>query len=199
MLFTTVTLLLHNDGGELAISDYVDSNGKFVNIGVQALAALQAKKAIHITAQTGEEVIVPYHAVLGYSVTKEEGEYTKPEDDFCKPVCDGGSDDGKPDSELHHVEIKNGQGGPEFDWENSDFADLEEMVAYFGKAYTQDAQNNLILNNGFGGVEITTGAATYTDFSATNDGIESFYASTPYATVIQINFTTGEIAVFEDN
>lgn len=86
MVFTTVNVEIHKDGlGHMQeFVDYADGN-KFYNHGVQALAALKAHKTIDINYPELGEKIIPYHAVLSWSVTKEDGEYTKPEDDFCKP------------------------------------------------------------------------------------------------------------------
>lgn len=92
MLFTTVNLTIHGLDEAPSITDYVDDNGRFVNIGVQVAAALTAKKTIHFMMD-GTEVIVPYHAVVTYSILHEEEPYTKPDDDFCKsestPTDDG--------------------------------------------------------------------------------------------------------------
>lgn len=85
MVFTTVNVGIHSDD-TITLADYVDGNGRFVNNGVQALAALEAHRAIHVIDTDLGEIIIPYHAVLGYGVTKTEKEYEAPEDDFCKPV-----------------------------------------------------------------------------------------------------------------
>lgn len=95
MLFTTVNIEVHGTLPYMYRDEVID--GKFYNFGVQAYTALKAHKAIDIHTPAGQgsdypfEEIIPYHAVTAWKVTKEEGEYTKPEDDFCKPV-DGGSD-----------------------------------------------------------------------------------------------------------
>lgn len=86
MTFTTITLWLHDGDEPKTIADYVDGNGKFVNIGVIAYSALTKHEAIHFKDENGAEVFIPYHAVLAWTVAKAEGEYTKPEDDFCKEV-----------------------------------------------------------------------------------------------------------------
>ena len=91
MVFTTVRVYIHEPAlGSHSFEDWVsDLDGKFYNFGVQTLAALKAHKTIDVYFPAGYdgdayEDIIPYHAVLDWSVTKEEGEYTKPEDDFCK-------------------------------------------------------------------------------------------------------------------
>lgn len=87
MVFTSVKLQLH-PSSQMVISDIAD-DGKFYNLGVQTLAALKAHKTIDVhypemDGDPAQETIIPYHAVLSWSVTKGEDEYTKPEDDFCK-------------------------------------------------------------------------------------------------------------------
>lgn len=87
MVFTTTMVLLHSATPKGFDDEVID--GKFYNFGVQTLAALKAHKTIDVVypaedSLPREEMIIPYHAVLSWSVTKEEGEYTKPEDDFCK-------------------------------------------------------------------------------------------------------------------
>lgn len=93
MIFTTTMVLLHSATPKGFDDEVID--GKFYNFGVQAYSALKAHKTIDIKLPNsddynGEEYIIPYHAVMEWQVTKEEGEYTKPEDDFCK--TDGGDD-----------------------------------------------------------------------------------------------------------
>lgn len=88
MVFTTTRVLLHNATTPKRFNDDV-IDGKFYNFGVQAYSALKAHKTIDIHSPAegdypAEELIIPYHAVMVWNVTKEEGEYTKPEDDFCK-------------------------------------------------------------------------------------------------------------------
>lgn len=89
MVFTSVNMRLHQGtNGFMGFMDEVINN-KFYNFGVQAYSALKAHKTIDIKFPNngdynGEEYIIPYHAVMEWSVTKEEDEYTKPEDEFCK-------------------------------------------------------------------------------------------------------------------
>lgn len=92
MTFTTVSLMIH-DVGAKEIADYVDDNDKFVSIGNQAYAALAGHRAIHYVDPEDGETFIPYHAVSAWSVKKEPGEYTQPDDEFCKPACpdEGGS------------------------------------------------------------------------------------------------------------
>lgn len=101
MIFTTARVLLHS--GSLESFEDNTNDGKFHNYGVQAYSALKAHKTIDVNypGENAEEIIIPYHAVLLWSVTKEEDEYTKPEDAFCKPVecltapiCGGEGGDG---------------------------------------------------------------------------------------------------------
>lgn len=98
MVHTAVRIWLHDSGTRSHPfgDDIID--GKFYNFGVQALAALKAHKTIDVhypemDGDPAQEIIIPYHAVLEWSVEKEEDEYTKPEDDFCKsestPTGDG--------------------------------------------------------------------------------------------------------------
>lgn len=84
MVLTKLTVLVHDISDSVSIEDYIDDNGKYINIGTQALAALKACKAIHFKDSEGQEIFIPYHAVVGYSFEREDAEYTAPEDDFCK-------------------------------------------------------------------------------------------------------------------
>lgn len=87
MVFTEVQYILHNNPDTWeAFSDFVDDDGRFINDGVKVYSALKAHKTIDVGGTV--EIIVPYHAVMEWKVTKTEGEYTKPEDDFCKSACE---------------------------------------------------------------------------------------------------------------
>lgn len=81
--FVTVSVMIHGGDSPLEITDYVDDNGRFVNIGSQVAAQLGRFDAIHFVDAEGTEVIIPYHAVVAYSVTKAEGEFTPADDAFC--------------------------------------------------------------------------------------------------------------------
>lgn len=86
--FTTVNLLVHGSGSNaLVLEDYVDDNGEFVNIGAQVADAIEKKRALHYVLD-GDELYLPYHSIVNAIISREEGEYTEPEDDFCKPVCE---------------------------------------------------------------------------------------------------------------
>lgn len=90
MVFTEVSIFLHNGETEpKEITDYVDSQtGKFINEGVQAAASLTRHETVYIK-ESDAEMIIPYHAVLAWSVTKTTEEIEPPEDAFCQPVgCD---------------------------------------------------------------------------------------------------------------
>lgn len=87
MTFTTVLLMLHDLDDSISISDYVDDDGRFVNLGVQAAAAIERKDAVHYVDPENGEIIIPYHAIVGVSITTEPGEYTKPDDEFCEPMA----------------------------------------------------------------------------------------------------------------
>lgn len=89
MVFTSVNIIAHSASHVIEIDDMV-SDGKFCNFGVQAYSALKAHKTIDVHLPEAAplspemEMIIPYHAVLEWELAKTEGEYTKPEDDFCK-------------------------------------------------------------------------------------------------------------------
>lgn len=95
-----VRFTLH--GGKVAwFEDYIDSNGRFVPQGTQIVTALKRHEQINTTTLDGDEkkveIIIPYHAVDTYEVTKREEDYTEPEDAFCtervcptSPKCDDG-------------------------------------------------------------------------------------------------------------
>lgn len=87
MVFTTVTLILHGLDDSISISDYVDDDGKFVNLGVQTAAAIDRKEAVHYVDPENGEIIIPYHAIVGISIAKETQEYTKPDDEYCQPMA----------------------------------------------------------------------------------------------------------------
>ena len=90
MVFTEVSIFLHNGETEpKEITDYVDSQtGKFINEGVQAAASLKRHETVYVK-EADAEMIIPYHAVLAWSVKKTDGEYVTPQDAFCQPVgCD---------------------------------------------------------------------------------------------------------------
>lgn len=91
MVFTTVTLLIHGYEDTWQISDYVDDDGKFVNNGVQAANAIEKRQAIHYVMDdegVDSEEFIPFHSIVAANITKSEGEYTKPDDIFCQPVCE---------------------------------------------------------------------------------------------------------------
>ena len=81
--FVTVSIVIHGSDTPLEITDYVDDNGRFVNIGSQAASAIERRDAIHFVDADGHENIVPFHAIVASTITKEEGEFTPAEDGFC--------------------------------------------------------------------------------------------------------------------
>lgn len=88
---TIVEFTLHG-GMDFAIADMVDDNGKFMPLGVDTLKAFKAKRQLVIhTAHPGHEatLIVPYHSVMEYAVTKAFDDIPKPSDDFCKTESGG--------------------------------------------------------------------------------------------------------------
>lgn len=94
--FVEVALMLHGVNGSFSFADYLNDNGEFINIGTQAAAAIARREAIHLydenQGDNGAEVVIPFHAISIALTSKESGEYTKPEDDFCQPqeshTCD---------------------------------------------------------------------------------------------------------------
>lgn len=81
--FVTVSLLLHGADSSLDIADYVDNSGKFVALGQYASAALARGEQLHFNDAEGIEVIIPYHAVVEYNVTKTTDDVTPADDAFC--------------------------------------------------------------------------------------------------------------------
>lgn len=90
--FVTVTLGIHDAEETIEIKDYIDANGKFVNIGTQAAAAINRRVAIHYVNADGQEIVIPFHAITSVKFAKEQGTYTPAEDAFCKPVSGGDGD-----------------------------------------------------------------------------------------------------------
>ena len=85
--FVTVYLYLHDRGEDTTgIADYIDDNGKFINIGTQTAAMIERREAVHFQ-EGDDEIIIPFHAISGVVITKADDEYTKPDDDFCQPPC----------------------------------------------------------------------------------------------------------------
>ena len=84
--FVTVSLLIHGGDTNIDIADYVDDNGVFVPLGTQVAAAVEAKRQIHFVDGDGNEVIIPFHSIEAANVTKEDGEYTPAEDEFCGAI-----------------------------------------------------------------------------------------------------------------
>ena len=82
--FVKVTLILHGSDDALRIDDYVGDDGRFVPIGTQAAAAPERRDQIHYVDAEGYEIIIPFHAIVASNVTKETGEFTPLEDEFCK-------------------------------------------------------------------------------------------------------------------
>ncbi len=94
MTFTGVLLFLH-DSEPITINDTFDADNRFINIGAQAASAIARREAIHYVTAEGTERIIPFHAIVGVNVEKNEDVFEKPEDDFCKamecpttPMCD---------------------------------------------------------------------------------------------------------------
>jgi len=88
---TGVGMTLHG-GMDFGISDDIDEQGHFVNNGVRALAALKRHEQIHAKTSDTDgmvEVIVPYHAVMEYSVRKRVYPIPDAVDDFCKTESGG--------------------------------------------------------------------------------------------------------------
>lgn len=86
--YVTVSLLLHGAPQPITIEDYVDEDsGRFINIGTQAAAAIARREQIHYVGEDGNEMIIPFHAIVSADITKESDEYTYPEDDFCQSLC----------------------------------------------------------------------------------------------------------------
>lgn len=89
--FTATIINLHGAPNTVIISDYVDDNGRFVNVGVRTAAALSRHEAVHTKMHFVDddevvydtEVIIPYHAVMSWNTASVPREYTKPLDDFC--------------------------------------------------------------------------------------------------------------------
>lgn len=89
MVFTTTSVWVHGQNDYTDFEDYVDDNGRFVNLGVQVAASLSRHEAVHVN-DGRVEIIIPYHAVMSWYTEKAEAPYTKPEDDFCKASEGGG-------------------------------------------------------------------------------------------------------------
>ena len=81
--FVTVSLLLHGNT-EVEIADYVDNNGKFVNIGTQAAAAIDRGDNIHYVTAEGVDTFIPFHAIDAVNFAKESDDFTPAEDAFCE-------------------------------------------------------------------------------------------------------------------
>lgn len=81
--YVTVSLMLHGTDSELEITDYVDNNGRFVPIGTQAAKAIEDRSQIHFVDAEGVEVIIPFHAIVEISITKESDAYTPLDNDYC--------------------------------------------------------------------------------------------------------------------
>lgn len=85
--FVTVSLILHDADSPVELADYINDDGQFVNLGTQTAAAIARREAVHSNDNNGSEVIIPFHAISAVTVSKKSGEYTKPDDDFCQPLC----------------------------------------------------------------------------------------------------------------
>ncbi len=81
--YVTVELVLHGVDSTVTIADYVDDNGRFVPLGTQAAAMLGRHDLVHFVDSNGVEVIIPYHAVVSYMVSKQTDDYTELEDEYC--------------------------------------------------------------------------------------------------------------------
>lgn len=83
---TSVDFVIHG-GRTFVFSDLVDDDGNVLPFGVDALKAFKAKKQLVLhndSAVEGEmTVIIPYHAVMEYEVSKNMEDVEKPADDFC--------------------------------------------------------------------------------------------------------------------
>lgn len=80
--FITVTLTLH-DGDPIEVADYVDDNGKFVNIGYQAEKCIARREAVQFVDAEGVETFIPFHAIIGVQISREVKEVPDAEDKFC--------------------------------------------------------------------------------------------------------------------
>ena len=84
---TSVDFVIHG-GRTFVFSDLVDDDGNVLPLGVDALKAFKAKKQLVLhndSAVEGEmTVIIPYHAVMEYEVSKNMEDVEKPADDFCQ-------------------------------------------------------------------------------------------------------------------
>ena len=94
--FITVTLALH-DGDPIEIADYVDDNGKFVNIGYQAEKCIAHRDAVAYADENGE-YFIPFHAIIGVQISREVKEVPDVEDKFC--VSGGSPSECAPDSSI---------------------------------------------------------------------------------------------------
>lgn len=83
--YVTVSLLLHGQDSPVDIADYVDNAGRFVALGTQAMAMLGRHETLHYIDAEGVETIIPYHAVVAYTVSKTSDDYTKLDDEYCVP------------------------------------------------------------------------------------------------------------------
>lgn len=80
--FITVTLTLH-DGDPIEVADYVDDNGKFVNIGYKAEKCVARREAVQFVDADGVETFIPFHAIIGVQIGREVKEVPDAEDKFC--------------------------------------------------------------------------------------------------------------------
>ena len=84
--FVSVSFLMHGfEDTPFEVSDYVDDNDRFINIGTQVAAELARHDAVHFADSEGVEYYIPYHAISFVYPAKENGEYPVPEDAFCQP------------------------------------------------------------------------------------------------------------------
>ena len=81
--YVTVSLLLHGVDTEMEITDYVDNSGRFVPIGTQAAKAIEDRSQIHFVDAEGIELIIPFHAIVAVTITKESDDYTPLDDEYC--------------------------------------------------------------------------------------------------------------------
>lgn len=90
LVTTTVVILHQND--PVQFTDAVD-NGKVTRDGTNAKYQILHGDTVHGKNTNGDEMVIPYHAVVLASVTVDDSDpINEPEDAFC--VADGGSDGG---------------------------------------------------------------------------------------------------------
>lgn len=91
----TAVLLFVHDIGTISVRDTLDIHDKYLGAGSLVEGCLTRKEAVHYFSVDEREVIIPYHAIVGYTVDRFPREDAEPTDDFCKamecptaPMCD---------------------------------------------------------------------------------------------------------------